>query len=137
MAPITFHSYTDDRGDTITFKFDPDIAREPDPKWPNDSAVTVYHYYSSKSFHHSILLSLDVAMKRWRNDKQSSQPPIGKVMYTECMPSADCSGTEQKAQYIWRGWSHGEGYRRGWTKLYVSDTQSRALLKGLPLTKRS
>lgn len=137
MAPTTFHSYQNEYGDTITFKFDPDIARNPDPNWPNDSAVTVYHSFSSDRLLTSILLSMEAAMKCWRNDNQAAQPPIGKVMYTEYSVPEDGSGVRQRAQYIWRGWNHGEGYRRGWTKLYVSEPRISKPSKGLPLSRRS
>ncbi|KAH6625191.1 hypothetical protein C7974DRAFT_376744 [Boeremia exigua] len=123
MAPIEFHRYLDARGDTIIYKFDPDVARRPDPSWPNDSAVSVYHYYAINRHinvnYHSDLLPLDLAVERWRNDKQSSQPAVGMVMYKEDS-SGECGyGNQMKTQYIWRGWGHGEGYRRGWAKLSV------------------
>lgn len=123
MAPIEFHRYTDARGDTIIYKFDPEVARNPDPVWPNDSAVSVYHHYVLKKFctinHHSDLLPLDLAVERWRTDKQSSQPINGMVMYKENIPVEDGFGTQLKTQYMWKGWNHGEGYRRGWAKLCV------------------
>jgi hypothetical protein len=55
-------------------------------------------------------------MQRWRNDKQALQPTLGMIMHTEYTYSEDGSIT-QKSQYVWKGWSHGEGYRRGWAKL--------------------
>ena len=124
MAPIEFYRYKDARGDTIIYKFDPEIARKPDPKWPNDSAVSVYHCYHIEKYiytnYHSDLMPLDLAIERWRNDKQSLQPIIGKVMCTEDIPVEDGSGAQITAQYLWKGWGHGEGYRRGWSKLFVS-----------------
>lgn len=124
MAPIEFHRYTDTRGDTIIYKFDPDIARNPDPTWPNDSAISVYHHYVLNKHctinHHSDLLPLDLAIDRWRNDKQSSQPIVGMVMYKENISTEDRFGSQLKTQYMWKGWNHGEGYRRGWAKLCVS-----------------
>jgi hypothetical protein len=116
MAPIRFHSYRDQRGDTIVYSFDPDIARTPDPKWPNDSAISVFSYHESPKFYHSRLVPLEEAMQRWRNDKQALQPTLGMIMHTEYTYSEDGSIT-QKSQYVWKGWSHGEGYRRGWAKL--------------------
>jgi hypothetical protein len=123
MAPTEFHRYTDTRGDTIIYKFDPEIARNPDPAWPNDSAVNVCHHYVLKKSctinHHSDLLPLDIAMERWRKDKQSSQPIIGMVMYKEDNANENGFGVSLMTQYIWKGWNHGEGYRRGWAKLCV------------------
>ena len=55
-------------------------------------------------------------MQRWRNDKQTLQPPLGMIMHTGYTHTEDGSITK-KAQYVWKGWSHGEGYRRGWAKL--------------------
>ena len=124
MAPVEFYRYTDARGDIIVYKFDPEISRSPDPNWPNDSAVSVYHHYIITKHipvnHHSDPLPLDLVMERWRNDKQSSQPLIGMVMYKEEAPVKDGSGAQLETQYIWKGWSHDEGYRRGWAKLSVS-----------------
>jgi hypothetical protein len=124
MAPTEFHRYTDNRGDTIIYKFDPEVARNPDPAWPNDSAVSVYHHYTLTKpctiNYHSDLLPLDLAVERWRTDKQSSQPIIGMVMYKESDPLGRGFGTSLQTQYIWKGWNHGEGYRRGWAKLSVS-----------------
>lgn len=128
MAPIEFHRYTDVRGDIIIFKFDADIAHNPDPRWPNDSAVSVCHHYivrtHSQDYYHSILLPLNHAVERWRNDQQSLQPRIGMVMYEENASVEDgLVGTQLKMQYKWKGWDHGEGYRRGWARLCVQDLQ--------------
>ncbi len=125
MAPIEFHRYIDARGDTIIYKFDPEIARKPDPKWPNDSAVSVYHHYAVnrhiKVNYYSDLLSLDLAVERWRNDKQMSQPTVGMIMYRDkaAVSEPDVPRSQMEIQYIWKGWGHGEGYRRGWAKLSV------------------
>ncbi|OSS52019.1 hypothetical protein B5807_03107 [Epicoccum nigrum] len=116
MTPITFYSYRDHRGDLIVYKFDPDVARMPNINFPNDSAVSVLSYHESPKFYHSRLVPLEEAMQRWRNDNQTLQPPLGMVIYTEYTYAEDGS-VAQKAQYIWKGWSHGEGYRRGWAKL--------------------
>lgn len=124
MAPIEFHRYTDARGDTIIYKFDPDIARNSDPAWPNDSAISVYHHYILQkrctTHYHSDLLPLDLAIERWRSDKQSLQPIVGMVMYKENASMEDGLSAHLKTQYMWKGWGHGEGYRRGWAKLCVS-----------------
>ncbi|UPX17308.1 uncharacterized protein EKO05_0007673 [Ascochyta rabiei] len=124
MAPVEFHRYIDARGDTIIYKFDPEVARSPDPAWPNDSAVSVYHHYILRKHctinYHSDLLPLDLVMDRWRNDKPSFQPIIGMVMYKENNHTDDSFGAHLKTQYMWKGWHHGEGYRRGWAKLCVS-----------------
>ncbi|KAF3046924.1 hypothetical protein E8E12_007835 [Didymella heteroderae] len=119
---MEFHRYIDGRGDTIIYKFDPQVARKSHPKWPNDSPVTVYqHYVITKRTgivnYHSDLLPLELAVDRSRTDKITSQPPIGKVMHTEVILTED--GVKMKTQYVWKGWSHGEGYRRGWAKLCV------------------
>lgn len=132
MAPAEFHRYTDGCGDTIIFKFDPEVARTPDPRWPNDSPVTVYQYYvitkrNGDVNYHSDLLPLELAIDRTRNDKVGSQPAIGKVMHTEEISTAD--GAKAKIQYVWRGWDHGEGYRRGWTKLCVGRLSATELLR--------
>ncbi|KAF3049316.1 hypothetical protein E8E11_008735 [Didymella keratinophila] len=79
MAPVEFHCYIHGRGDTIIYKFDPEVARSPDPKWPNDTPVTVYqHYVITKrngiENHHSDLLPLELAIARVRTDKPASQP---------------------------------------------------------------
>ena len=124
MAPIEFHRYTDARGDTIVYKFDPEIARDPNPAWPSDSAISVYHHYILKKHctinHHSDLLPLDLAIERWRTDRQSLQPAIGMVIYKENNLIEDGCDIYSKTQYMWKGWNHGEGYRRGWAKLCVS-----------------
>lgn len=125
MAPVEFHRYIDGGGDTIIYKFDPEVTRRPDSRWPNDSAVTVYqHYVITKRTgtvnYHSDLLPLELAIERSRSDKQSLQPHVGKIMYTEDSPVEDGAAGKMKMQYIWKGWSHGEGYRRGWAKLCVS-----------------
>jgi hypothetical protein len=122
MAPLEFHRYIDGRGDTIIYKFDPELAHNPDPKWPNDSPVTVYQHYvitklTGTVLYHSDLLPLELAIDRSRTDKSVSQPPIGKVMYTENTHLED--GEKLRTQYIWKGWSHEEGYRKGWAKLCV------------------
>ena len=130
MTPREFHHYKDDRDDLITYKFNPDIARMPDPKWPNDSAISVYSYYESPRFYHSRLVPLEEAMQRWRKDPQ--QPPLGKVMYTEDIKAEDGS-IAKKVQYVWKGWSHGEGYRRGWAKLDGGDDG----ILTMPRTSRS
>lgn len=125
MAPAEFHRYIDPRGDSIIYKFDPEIARTPDPKWPNDSPITVFHHYKiNKQItvnYHSDLLPLECAIDRWRNDKQSIQPIIGMVMHNEKDPGYNGVGARTSTQYIWKGWNHGEGYRRGWAKLSVSE----------------
>ncbi|KAF3010051.1 hypothetical protein E8E13_011529 [Curvularia kusanoi] len=83
MPPLTFHTYKTRAGDTVTFKFSPDIARNPDPIWPHDSAVSVCVFYESKLHYHSDLLALEEAVKRWREDGKTLQPKIGTVMYEE------------------------------------------------------
>lgn len=124
MAPVEFHRYIDARGDTIIYKFDPEVARNPDPEWPNDSAISVYHHYVLKKHctinFHSDLLPLELVIERWRHDKQSFQPIVGMVMYKERIPAEDGFGAMLTMQYMWKGWNHGEGYRRGWAKLCVS-----------------
>lgn len=123
MAPVEFYRYLDNRGDTIIYKFDLETARTPDPRWPNDSPVTVYHHYKiTKQItanYHSDLLPLELVMERWRTDRQSVQPSVGMVMYKEKDPGYNGVGAETSTQYIWKGWTHGEGYRRGWAKLSV------------------
>lgn len=126
MAPIEFHRYTDGRGDTIIYKFDSDVARKPDPKWPNDSAITVYQHYviarrTGTVNYHSDLLPLELAIDRSRNDKLALQPAIGKVIRIEEIITED--GLKVKMQYVWKGWGHGEGYRRGWAKLCVESSE--------------
>lgn len=141
MAPAEFHRYIDARGDSIIYKFDPDIARAPDPRWPNDSPISVFHHYTVNKQvtvnYHSNLLPLEVAMERWRNDKQSMQPLIGTVMYNEKDPSYMGAGAQTSTQYVWKGWSHGEGYRRGWAKLSVSGPPVTDLSVKLPLMWRA
>lgn len=136
MAPVEFHRYTDARGDTIIYKFDADIARNPDPKYPNDSPISVYHHYtfrtSTKDYYHSILLPLTPAVERWRSDKQVLQPGIGMVMHEEDANMEDGLRT----QYKWKGWDHGEGYRRGWAKLCVSGLLANDLSMKPPPTWR-
>lgn len=139
MAPVEFHRYIDGRGDTIIYKFDPEVARQPDPRWPNDSPVTVYqHYVITKRTgtvnYHSDLLPLELAIGRVRTDKLASQPPVGKVMHTE--PTLTEDGAKIKTQYVWKGWGHGEGYRRGWAKLCVGGLPATEFLAKLPLTWR-
>jgi len=141
MAPAEFHRYIDARGDSIIYKFDPEIARTPDPRWPNDSPVSVFHHYTVNKQvtvnYHSDLLPLEIAMERWRNDKQSVQPLIGTVMYNEKDPSYIGAGVQTSTQYVWKGWSHGEGYRRGWAKLSVSGPPVTDLSVKPPLMWRS
>lgn len=137
MAPVEFHRYIDGRGDTIIFKFDPEAAHEPDPKWPNDSPITVYqHYVITKRtgivHYHSDLLPLKNAIGRVRTDNLALQPPINTVMYTE--PSSIDEGVNTKTQYVWKGWGHNEGYRRGWAKLCVGGFPTTELLAKPPLT---
>ena len=46
------------------------------------------------------------------------------VMYEENASVEDgLVGTQLKMQYKWKGWDHGEGYRRGWARLCVQDLQ--------------
>lgn len=140
MAPTEFHRYLDARGDTIIYKFDPEIARRPDPKWPNDSAVSVYHRYNiNKQItvnNHCDLLPLELAVERWRIDRQSVQPTMGMVMYKERDSSADSLNIQASTQYIWKGWGHGEGYRRGWAKLSVLEPASNDFSVKPPLVWR-
>ncbi|KAF1349405.1 hypothetical protein EJ07DRAFT_159905 [Lizonia empirigonia] len=132
MAPVEFHRYIDTRGDSIIYKFDPEVARNPDPAWPNDSAISVYHHYVLKKHctinFHSDLLPMELVIERWRHDKQSFQPVVGMVMYKENMPAEDGFGALLTMQYMWKGWNHGKGYRRGWAKLQICglDRLSRA-----------
>lgn len=139
MAPVEFHRYIDGRGDTIIYKFDPVVARSPDPKWPNDTPVTVYQHYvvpkrNGIENHHSDLLPLELAVARVRADKAVSQPPVGKVMHTEDIITDD--GAKAKIQYVWKGWGHGEGYRRGWATLCVGGLPATELPVKPPLTWR-
>ena len=139
MAPVEFHRYVDDRGDTIIYKFDPEVARSPDPKWPNDTPVTVYQHYvitkrNGVENHHSDLLPLEPAIARAHTDKPASQPPVGKVMHTEYTTLGD--GAKAKIKYVWKGWGHGEGYRRGWAKLCVGGLSATELHAKPPLTWR-
>lgn len=133
MPPIPFHTYRTRFGDRVTFKFDPHIARNPDPIWPNDSAVSVCLFYESKLHFHSELLALEDAVKRWREDPASLQPPVGKVMYTETLAAEDGKGEVVVAKYVWKGWSHGEGYRRGWAKVYVDADADKGKAGGVKL----
>lgn len=141
MAPVEFHRYIDGRGDTIIYKFDPEVARRPDPRWPNDSAITVYqHYVITKRTgtlnYHSDLLPLELAVDRSRNDKPAAQPSVNTVMYTEDAPVDNDTIGKMRTQYIWKGWSHGEGYRRGWTKLCASGTLTNDFPVKFLLTRR-
>ncbi|KAJ8104481.1 hypothetical protein OPT61_g10734 [Boeremia exigua] len=137
MAPIEFHRYIDARGDTIIYKFDPAIAHAPDPQWPNDSAVTVYHHYRINKHitvnYYSDLLPLDLAMERSRTDKPLSQPTIGMVMFKDVEDVGRNGAPKTAVQYIWKGWGHGEGYRRGWMKLSVSEPRVNHLEVKQPL----
>ncbi|KAL1647655.1 hypothetical protein SLS61_007285 [Didymella pomorum] len=101
MAPVEFHRYIDGRGDTIIYKFDPVVARSSDPKWPNDTPVTVYQHFvipkrNGIENHHSDLLPLELAVTRVRADKAVSQPLVGKVMHTEDIITDD--GAKAKIQ---------------------------------------
>lgn len=136
MPPIPFHTYKDTRGDTITYKFDPDIARNPNPDWPHDSAVSVYHSFETERFFHSRLLSLEAATKRWREDKQSLQPVVGKVMYEEVSAGEDEAEGGKRVQYVWKGWGHGEGYRRGWARVAVVGPRDGGVVVTVPCVGR-